>query len=62
MNQDRDALEWEAEQAGLRHFSEKHWAQFAKAKASAEQLVNGIPRHLHMYEEPAHTFRASEEA
>ena len=62
MSQDRDVLQREAEQAGLTHFSEKHWAQFAKAKASAEQLVSGIPRHLHVYEEPAHTFRASEEA
>ena len=62
MSQDRDALQREAEQAGLTKFSEKHWAQFAKAKASAEQLVSGIPRHLYVYEEPAHTFRASEEA
>ena len=62
MSQDRDALQREAEQAGLTKFPEKHWAQFAKAKASAEQLVSGIPRHLHVYEEPAHTFRASEEA
>ena len=62
MSQDRDTLQREAEHAGLTQFSEKHWAQFAKAKASAEQLVSGIPRHLHMYEEPAHTFRAGEEA
>ena len=62
MSEDREVLQQEAEQAGLRQFSEKHWAQFAKAKASAEQLIRGIPRHLHMYEEPAHIFRASEEA
>ena len=62
MSEDRDAFQREAEQAGLTQFSETHWAQFAKAKASAEQLVRGIPRHLHVYEEPAHIFRASEEA
>lgn len=62
MSEDRDTLQREAEHAGLTQFSEKHWAQFAKAKASAERLVSGIPRDLHMYEEPAHTFRASEEA
>ena len=62
MTEDRDTLRQEAEQAGLRQFSEKHWAQFAKAKASAEQLIRGIPRHLHVYAEPAHIFRASEEA
>ena len=62
MSEDRDTLQQEAEQAGLRQFSQKHWAQFANAKASAEQLIRGIPRHLHVYEEPAHIFRASEEA
>ena len=29
MSQDREALQREAEHAGLTQFSEKHWAQFA---------------------------------
>ena len=53
-----EALQHEAERAGLTRLSETHWAQLAKAKASAEQLIRGIPRHLHMYDEPAHIFRA----
>ena len=58
MIEDHDALQHEADRAGLTQLSETHWAQFAKAKASAEQLIRGIPRHLHMYDEPAHVFRA----
>lgn len=58
MSEDHDALQREAERAGLIHLSETHWAQFAKARASAEQLIRDIPRHLHMYDEPAHIFRA----
>lgn len=58
MIEDHDALQHEAERAGLTQLSETHWAQIAKAKASAEQLIRGIPRHLHMYDEPAHIFQA----
>ena len=58
MTEDHDALQHEAERAGLTQLSETHWTQIAKAKASAEQLIRGIPRHLHMYDEPAHIFRA----
>ena len=59
MIDDHDALQHEAERAGLTQVSETHWVQLAKAKASAEQLIRGIPRHLHMYDEPAHIFRAA---
>lgn len=58
MNEDHDALRQEAERAGLTQLSEIHWAQFVKAKSSAERLIRGIPRDLHMYDEPAHVFRA----
>ena len=54
MSEDHDALQREAERAGLIHLSETHRAQLAKARASAEQLIRDIPRHLHMYDEPAH--------
>ena len=62
MTEDRDALQREAEQAGLANLSDKHLTQFAKAKAAAARLVSAIPRDLPMYVEPAHTFRASQEA
>ncbi len=57
-----DDLKAEAEQFGLTHLSDHQLAQFAKAKAAAERMVNGIPRDLHAYDEPAHVYRASEEA
>jgi hypothetical protein len=62
MPEDQDALQHEAERAGLTNLSDKHRAQFAKAKAAADRMVAAIPRNLHMSVEPAHTFRASKEA
>ena len=62
MIEDRDELKQEAERLGLTNLTDEQLAQFAEAKASAEVLAGGIPRDLHMYEEPAHTFRASVEA
>ena len=58
MSEDHDALQRDAERAGLTQLSETHWAQLAKAKVSAERLIRDIPRHLHVYDEPAHVFRA----
>ena len=62
MINDRDKLKQEAERLGLTNLTDEQLAQFAEAKASAELLAGGITRDLHMYEEPAHTFHASEEA
>jgi hypothetical protein len=62
MTENHDELRHEAERAGLTRLSDKHLAQFAKAKAAADRLLSRIPRDLPMSEEPAHTFRASEEA
>ena len=61
MIEDRDKLKQEAERLGLTNLTDEQLAQFAEAKASAELLAGGIPRDLHMYQEPAHTFHASEE-
>ncbi len=56
-----DDVKVEAEQLGLTRLNDHQLAQFAKAKAAAERMVNGIPRDLHAYDEPAHVYRASEE-
>ncbi|MDH3601464.1 MAG: hypothetical protein OEU26_17775 [Candidatus Tectomicrobia bacterium] len=61
MPDDQAELKREIERAGLTHLTDQQLAQAAKAKAAAVQLVQRIPRDLHMYDEPAHTFRASEE-
>ena len=61
MTEDRDDIKNEAERLGLSRFTDLQLEQFAKAKASAERLIRGLPRDLHMYDEPAHIFRAQEE-
>ena len=62
MSEHDDTLKSEAERLGLRHLSDAHLEQFAKARNSVENVLGKIPRDLHMYDEPAHTFRASQEA
>ena len=62
MIENRDEIKQEAERLGLTNLTDEQLAQLAEAKKSAELLVGGIPRDLHMYDEPAHTFHASEEA
>ena len=61
MTEDRDDIKKEAERLGLSRFTDRQLEQFAKAKASAERLISGMPRDLHMYDEPAHFFHAKEE-
>ena len=60
MAEDHEALQHEAERAGLTQLSRAYPAQLAKAKASAERLIRDIPRHLHVYDEPAHIFQAAQ--
>ena len=62
MTDNRDDLKVEAKQLGLTNLSDRQLAQLAKAKTAAERMVNGIPRAFHAYDEPAHVYRASEEA
>ena len=58
----QQTLRQEAEAVGLRNLSEQHLTQYARAKAAAQRMVAAIPRELPMHVEPAHTFRASQEA
>lgn len=62
MTERLDELRAEAAQYGLTQLSVPQLAQFANAKAAAARMVNGIPRDLHAYDEPAHVYRAGEEA
>ncbi|ETX07117.1 hypothetical protein [Candidatus Entotheonella palauensis] len=61
MTDNRDDLKAEAQQFGLTHLNDHQLAQLAKAKAAAQRMIDGIPRDLHAYDEPAHVYRASEE-
>lgn len=58
---DSSELKREADRFGLSNLTERQMEQFAKARATADGLVNGVSRDLHMYNEPAHTFRADGE-
>ncbi len=57
-----EALQQQAAQIGLSTFWQHYAAQLAKAQAAAARLVQRVPRDLHVSTEPAHAFRASEEA
>ena len=58
MIDEHQAFLLEARRAGLDQLVAMHRADLEKAKASAERLISSIPRGLHMYDEPAHIFRA----
>ena len=62
MTAPQESLQHEAERLGLTKLAEKYLAQLAKAKDAADRMVAAMPRHLHPYDEPAHTFRASKES
>lgn len=62
MAETHDALKQEAARYGLTNLSEAHLAQFSKAKDTAARLVGSVPRDFPVTVEPAHTFRASQEA
>ena len=62
MPEDQAALQREAERLGLAKVAAQFPEQFAKAKAAAERYVSRVPRDLSLSAEPAHAFRASQEA
>ena len=62
MPEDQAALHREAERLGLATVAAQLPEQCAKAKAAAERYVSRVPRDLSLSEEPAHAFRASQEA
>jgi len=57
-----DALIQEAVRHGFTHLTAQHLAEFSKAREAAARLVSSLPRDLSVTAEPAHTFRASQEA
>lgn len=62
MSENRDDLKRAAERAGLTHLPDAHLSQLARARDSVANMLSRMPRDLHMYDEPAHIFRASQEA
>lgn len=62
MADDLELVRQRAAEIGLTNLTEAHLEQLAKADKDARERLDRIPADLHMYEEPAHTFRAGEEA
>ena len=58
MTDEKQAIPLEARRAGLAEVLETHREELENARAAAERLISDIPRGLHMYDEPAHVFRA----
>ena len=52
----------EAARYGLTRLSAPQLTEFARAKAAAQRAVDSIPRNFHACDEPAHVYRAGEEA
>jgi hypothetical protein len=57
-----DTLTQEAVRYGLTNLTAPHLAEFSKAREAAARFVSSLPRDLPVTAEPAHTFRASQEA
>jgi hypothetical protein len=62
MAEAHDTLIQEAVRYGLTNLTAQHLAQFSKAREAAARFVSSLPRDLPVTAEPAHTFRASQEA
>jgi hypothetical protein len=62
MTENHATLQHEATSLGLATLASQSLTEFADARAAASRMLNGIPRDLPIDNEPAHTFRASEEA
>lgn len=62
MAEAHEALTQEAVRYGFTNLTAQHLAEFSKAREAAARFVSHIPRDLPVTAEPAHTFRASQEA
>ena len=62
MAEAHDTLSQEADRYGLINLTAQHLAEFSKAREAAVRFIHSIPRDLPVTAEPAHTFRASQEA
>jgi hypothetical protein len=57
MADDIEQVRKRAADIGLTNLTDAHLAQLAEADKGAQERLGRIPTDLHMYEEPAHTFR-----
>ena len=57
-----DTLRAQAAAVGLTKLEGRHWDELRKALDAMARLTGGMPGDLHYSDEPAHVFRAGEEA
>ena len=62
MTEPSDDLKSAAEAAGLTRLEGRHWEELQKALDAKARLTSGMPGGLTIWDEPAHVFRAGEEA
>lgn len=59
---DLDRIRKRAAEVGLARLNDAHLEQLARADKGTRERLRHIPSDLHMYDEPAHVFRADGEA
>ena len=62
MSDPSDELKTEAEAVGLTRLEGKHWDELEKAMDAKRKHTTGMPDDLTIWDEPAHVYRAGDEA
>lgn len=57
-----ETLRAAAESVGLTRLEGRHWDELGKALEAMQRLTGGMPGGLRYSDEPAHVFRAGDEA
>ena len=62
MSKPTDELKSVAEGVGLKKLQGRHWDELQKALDAKQKHTSGMPEDLSIWDEPAHVYRAGEEA
>ena len=62
MSKPTDELKSVAEGVGLKKLKGRHWDELKKALDAKQKHTSGMPDDLSIWDEPAHVYRAGEEA
>ena len=62
MSNPSDELRAEADAVGLTRLEEEHWDELEKALDAKRKHTTGMPEDLTIWDEPAHVYRAGDEA
>ncbi len=62
MSNPSETLKAEAEAVGLHKLEGRHWDELQKALDAKQKHTRGMPNDLTIWDEPAHVYRAGDEA